>query len=146
MNCWQQLLIILLGIFSFLGILRGFRESKKGNAYGLTRVFAVIGAFVWGDVVVFGFFWFLVSIIALIVNDWLLFLMTVCIFWFLRGIGEMVYWLNQQFSSDNRNPPERFWLHKIFRNDSVWFVMQIISMCVAVMAAVVFLLLFKMWI
>ncbi len=146
MESWQKLFIILWGITSLLMFIKGFRECKdKKNAFGLTSYFTILGAFVWGDAVIFGIFWTLVSLVTLLLNDWILFLLIVSVFWVVRGFGETIYWLDQQFSSVKRNPPENFWFHKYFHNDSVWFIHQIISQCITVTSIIFTIYFTHLW-
>jgi hypothetical protein len=78
-------------------------------------------------------------------NDWLLFWLIVSVFWAVRSWGETIYWLNQQFSTIERNPPKKHILYPIFHNDSVWFVHQIIWQCVTVISIVVSLYFGRLW-
>ncbi|MFH2118290.1 MAG: hypothetical protein ABII10_00940 [Candidatus Paceibacterota bacterium] len=133
----QQTFLIIFALFNFLVFLKAFHECKtKKNAFGLTPLLTLIGAFVWADAVVFGLFWTIVSLAAWLMNDWLLFLLVVSLFWVVRSAGETIYWFNQQFSTVDRNPPEKHMFYSIFHNDSVWFVHQIIWQCVTVLSAV----------
>ena len=137
MESWQRLIVIIWGIISFALFVKGFKESKdKKNAYGLTPFLLLFGAFVWGDAVVFGAFWTLVSVAVFFLNDWVLFLLVISVFWVVRSIGETIYWFNQQFSKVNRNPPEKNWMYKYFHNDSVWFIHQIGWQCVTVISII----------
>ncbi len=146
MENWQRNLIIVYGLFSLIGAIKGFIESNKNkNAFGSSGIFNIIGAFVWGNAVVFGIFWTLVSIITFLLKDWILFLLTISIFWVIRGSGETIYWLNQQFSSIKRNPPGKFWFYKYFHNDSVWFVYQIIWQCVSVISIIFSIYLLRLY-
>ena len=127
---------------AFSGFLKGFYECRhKKQAIALSPLYNLIGAFVWGDVFIFGFFWSLVCLAVLLFNSWQLFLIVLGAFWVVRSLGEMIYWLNQQFSDKARNPPETLWLSKFFPGDSVWFGMQIFWQCILVISAVFLILL-----
>ncbi|OGM28041.1 hypothetical protein A2962_05490 [Candidatus Woesebacteria bacterium RIFCSPLOWO2_01_FULL_39_61] len=146
MSDWQVNVVIVWGTVSLLFCIKGILESKdKRSAFGITPYLLPLGIFVWGDAVIFGLFWFVVSLMTLIVNDWIFFLLIISIFWVVRSVGETVYWINQQFSIINRNPPEKFWFHKYFHNDSVWFIHQIIWQCVTVVSLVTTIYLAKAW-
>lgn len=146
MENWQRTAIIIWGVSSLFLLLKGSKESRnKKNSYGLTPWLLPWGIFVWGDAVVFGFFWSLVSLITLILNDWILFLLTTSVFWVVRSLGEAIYWLNQQFSTINRNPPEKFWVYKYFHNDSVWFIHQIFWQCITVISILFTIYFAKIW-
>jgi hypothetical protein len=138
MEIWQKYIIIIYAIFAFTGSIKGFVESRKGRSYFKPKwgVYNLIGAFVWGDVLVFGIFWALASLASYFMNDWILFLLFISIFWLIRAWGETVYWLNQQFSSVVRVKPSDLWFYKYFKNDSVWFVYQIFWQCIMVISAV----------
>jgi len=109
------------------------------------RFYEVLGGFVWGDVVVFGLFWFLVSIAVLYLQDWILFLLIVSLFWLVRSLGETIYWLNQQFTPRSNNHPKQYLATKIFKNDSVWFAHQIFWQCVTVVTIITSIYLAKLW-
>lgn len=146
MENWQKGLVIVFGVITFIGSIKGLSESKnKKNAYGLTPYLFPFGIFVWGDAVVFGLFWTLVSIVVYLVQDWILFLLIFSVFWAVRSFGETIYWFNQQFSKINRNPPEKFRLYKIFHDDSVWFIFQIFFQCIAVISIIFSIYLAKIW-
>ncbi len=138
MNNYQVIIVGIYGIIAGILFLKSFREcNNNNNAFGENKLLNVIGGFVWADGVVFGLFFSLFSLASLILKDFLLFLLGLSLFWVVRSAGEAIYWFNQQFSAINRNPPEKFCIYNIFKNDSVWFVMQIAWQC----ALVVFLLL-----
>ena len=146
MENWQTAIVVFFLIFSMSGFAIGINESKnRKNAYGKAGIFNLIGAFVWGDVVIFSIFWILVSLVCLILNDWVLFLLIYSVFWLVRSIGETIYWFNQQFSSINRNPPKEMWFFKYFHNDSVWFVYQIYWQCLTVVTIITSVYLTHLW-
>lgn len=137
MTFWQSVFTLLFLFLNLIVLIKGFYETKfKRNAYGLIRPLFFIGVFVWGDAVVFCLFWILSSIITLILGSWYLFLLIFSVFWVVRSLGETIYWFNQQFSSVNRNPSKNLPLYSIFKNDSVWFVYQIIWQCVTVLSII----------
>ncbi len=139
---WQKLIIVIWGVSSFILFVKGFKESKDNkNSYGITPYLLPWGVFVWGDAVVFGLFWTLVSFAVLFLKDWILFLLIISVFWVIRSLGETIYWFNQQYSNINRNPPEKFWFYKYFHNDSVWFIHQIAWQCITV-ASIIFTIYF----
>lgn len=145
MSNWQTILVIVWGAIALFIHLRGTSESGKKNAFGLTPHLLAYGVFVWGDAVIFGLFWFLVSIVILVIQDWILFLLLVSVFWVVRSLGESIYWLNQQFSSLNRNPPEKTRLYSYFHSDSVWFIHQIVWQCITVISVISTIYLSKKW-
>lgn len=142
-----MLILCLLALVSLALCSKGFYESRKNNPYGLTKFFYWMGIFVWADAVVFGAFWFLVSLsILFIIKSWLLFLLIVSVFYFVRSLGETIYWFNQQFSTINRNPPHTLRGYKLFKNDSIWFVYQIWWQCVTVISVITTIYFTVLWI
>lgn len=115
------------------------------NAFGLTYYLNILGIFAWGDAIIFAPFWALVSAVALTLQDWTLFLLIFSLFWLVRSLGETIYWFNQQFSTLNRNPPEKLPGFKFFHNDSIWYIYQIFWQCVTVVSAVFSLYFSKLW-
>lgn len=147
METWQIYIVVLYGTGALIGFLTAFWECwRNKKSYSLTPHLTLYGAFVWGDMVVFGLFWSLVSLVTLLLNDWILFLLIISVFWVVRSVGETIYWFNQQFSRINRNPPEHHKiLYKIFHNDSVWFVYQIYWQCITVVSLIAILYLTRLW-
>ena len=146
MTNWQTEVVIFSGILSLLIFLKGIHETYvKKNPYGLTRPLLFWGIFVWGDAVIFGIFWTLVSVAVLILKDWILFLLIISVFWVVRSFGEAIYWLNQQFSTINRNPPEKLMFYKLFKNDSVWFIYQIFWQSITVVSLIFTIYFAKIW-
>jgi hypothetical protein len=146
MNLIQQVVLLLFFSYSFLGFLIGFYKTKfKKNPFGLSLAFNLLGAFVWGDLVVFGVFWMLAAAAAFLLKDFLLFLLTFSSFWFIRSLGETIYWLLEQFSKKTLNKPETLWTSKIFTGSSCWFAMQIFWQCTAVIFLILSIYLIKLW-
>lgn len=138
-----------LGIFLIINLLiflKGAYETiKKKNSYGWTLGLYPLGIFFWGDAVIFGLFWVIASAISLLLEDWNLFRLIFSVFWVVRSLGEITYWLNQQFSTINRCPPEKLPGIKLFHNDSIWFIYQICWQCVAVAAIISSIYFAKIW-
>lgn len=149
MTTWQQALILFFALVSLLSFLKGIYESKnKKNAYGLIGSWLMPwGIIAWGDAVVFGPFWVIVSTAVLILNDWYLFLLIVSVFWVVRSLGETIYWFNQQFSSKiyEWNKPENLPWHNIFHDDSVWYIHQILWQCAAVISIIASIYFANIW-
>lgn len=146
MQNWQKLFLLLYSLLSLAVFAKGFYECKfRKNAFGLTPYLFFFGIFVWGDVVVFGLFWTGVSLTSLILNDWILFLLVISVFWVVRSLGETIYWFNQQFTGLNKNPANKLPLYSIFENDSVWFIYQIFWQCVTVVSIIFSIYFTKLW-
>ncbi len=146
MEIWQKILILTWGILSLLFFIKGFIESKeKKNSFSKTPLLSVFGIFVWGDAVIFGLFWIFSSITIILLNDWLLFPLILSVFWFVRSLGETIYWLNQQFSPIKRNPPENLLGYRYFKNDSIWFIYQTIWQCITIISIISTIYFVKIW-
>lgn len=145
MVIWQTIFLVLIFIFSFFVSLVAFKHSKTGDTNGETPWLFFIGAFVWADAVVLGLFWILVIGGVLLFGDWLLFWLIMAVFWVVRSFGEIIYWLNEQFAVNHRNPPEKFWIYRFFPNESVWFVIQVFWQCVLVGSIITSVYLFSRW-
>ena len=149
MNKLQQIIILGYGIINLLVFIKGFYESKtKKNAYGLTPYLFFLGIFVWGDAVIFGLFGAISSIVSVLFQNFVLFLLIISIFWIVRSLGETIYWFNQQFSTKmySWNKPENLLFHSVFHNDSIWFVYQIMWQCVTVISVIFSIYLTGLWI
>lgn len=152
MNINIKLLLIIFSLFNLLTVFYGFYKCRyKAHTYGITWWLYPLGIFVWGDAIIFGLFWSLTGLLTLILNDWLLFLLIFSVFWLVRSIGETVFWLNQQFTTVNRYPPEQLLGHKIFQgkiveeNDAIWFVNQIFMQAVTVITIITTIYLTHLW-
>lgn len=144
MTPWQQILIAFAGFNLFLFI-RSVIECKHNNSYKLSKLLFPLGIYVWGDALVISIFWALVSLLSVVVGNLYLFLTFVSLFWVVRSFGETIYWLNQQFSSTKREPPEKVELYSLVKNDSVWFIQQIKNQCITVIALVASIYFTSLW-
>lgn len=142
----QATVVVLWGFLGLAISLAGFYQCRsRRKAYGATPLLLPFGSFVWGDAAIFGLFWLAAALVCFLLGDWLLFLLITSLFWVVRSLGEMIYWFNQQFSKVNRNPPEDKLIFRIFHNDAVWFVYQIVWQCVLVAALVASIYLTHLW-
>jgi len=146
MNTYQMLFLVLYGVFSCYILIVGVKKVKLENKpFHTTPQLLPLGIFVWGDAVILGTFWVLVTLIALVSHSWDLFLLFVSVFWLVRSIGEVVYWLNQQFSQLKRNPPEKLFLYTLFPNESIWFAYQLFWQCIAVISVILTIYFTHLW-
>ena len=147
MQPWQQLIIATYGLVALIAFISCYRACYyHKKSFEETPFFAFLfSGFVRADNVIFGLFWFMVSLIILFLQDWILFLLILSVFWLVRAIGETHYWFLQQFHPREGNQPEKFWFYRIFHNDSVWFVNQIYWQCVTVITAVTTIYLAYLW-
>lgn len=147
MEIWQNILIISYTIISALLFVKSLHECYfRKKAYANFYPLVVIGGFVWGDGVVFGSFWTVISLFCFILKDWILFLFIFSLFWLVRSIGEAIFWLNQQFMPMKRYKPEDFPLFFLFHDESVYFVNQIIFQCLTVVSLIASIFAGRLWI
>jgi hypothetical protein len=145
MEIWQSyILIVLAFIGMYLGTRGLYESSIRKNAFGQVHT-GPLGMYVWGDCVVIGPFWVLVALICLAFKDFSLFMLIFCLFWMVRSIGETIYWLNEQHSTQKRVNIKQKFLYKYFHNDSILFIYQITHQCITVIAIVASLYFAKMW-
>lgn len=135
-----QFIFIGIGLYGLIGLLSclvGLRQSyQRQNPYGLTPWLLPYGSFVWGDAVLLGLFWTVVSVVCLWLNNVQLFLIIQAIFWMVRSAGEIIYWFLQQFATVKRDLPHTLVGHQIFPGESIWFAYQVAWQIVLVMASV----------
>lgn len=139
-------LMAMFGVFSFLVCVRGLNEvTKKGRTFSNTRLLFWMGIFVWGDAVIIGLFWTLVSFVCILLNDSLLFALIVSVFWVVRSHGETIYWLNQQYAPMVRNHPKDMVGFHLFKDDSIWFIYQIAWQSIMVVSIIMTIFLVDKW-
>lgn len=142
----MNLLLVLFGLYSLIGFILGVKNTWfKKNPYGLARWFSFLGAFVWVDAVTFGLFFFLASLVSLILQNVILLLLIFSVFWTVRSIGETIYWFLEQFVNPHKNKPETLHGHKFFPGDSIYIHYQIFWQCVSVVSIIVSVYLFTRW-
>lgn len=141
-----MIFILIYSLFSFLVALKGFYKStKRGEVFKLTPYLSWMGIFVWGDAFIIGFFWSLVSLLSYLLQDFLLFLLSASVFWLVRSVGEILYWINEQFAQTHRNEPKNLIAYRFFKNDSIYFVYQIFWQCIAVVSTITTIYLSAIW-
>lgn len=146
MTIWQQVAITIYIVLSLIALIKGFHEVKtKKNPFGLAGYLFFLGIFVWGDAIIFGLFWTITSLIALLLKDWYLFLLTVSLFWAVRSAGEIIYWLNEQFTDRHRNPPHNLRFYSFFNSEAIWFVYQIFWQCILIISLILSIYLVSLW-
>jgi len=143
MESWQLYLLIIYCALAIIFTITGLILSRRGKAYKKFWPLNLIGAFVWGDALIFGPFWILSSIIAMLAQRWFVFELIFLCFWLVRSFGETIYWFNQQFSSTIREKPETVIFYPLVKNNSVWFLMQIWWQCITAASLVLLILLLR---
>ena len=114
--------IVWLG-YGLVG-LWGWYQNRR-NPFGLARGLTPLGAFVWGDGLIIGIFWIMACGVMLILNRADLFGLVWLIFWWVRAMGEVGYWLNEQFISKHRNKPKDLWGHELLPGEAIYFGYQL---------------------
>lgn len=146
MNYLQGAFLIFVALYSVLSFSLGLRQMYfKKNPYGLTPLFYLLGGFVWTDTVIFGLFFFLVSVASLLLSNINLFFLVYSVFWVVRSIGEEIYWFLEQFAVKHRNHPSTLRGVKFFPEDSIWIGYQIFWQCITVMSIISSVYFFKLW-
>lgn len=143
MENWQTITITILVILAILFFIVGLINVKRGKAYQKFWPLNIIGAFVWGDAIIFGPFWIVSSVVSLWLKNWQLFEIIFLCFWLVRSLGETIYWFLQQFSEVKREPPERIWFYRFVKSDAVWFIFQIWWQCITIVSLVLLILLLR---
>jgi len=137
MTTFQFSCLIVYGLVSLFALIKGLDQAfKKNNSFGQPNFLFWLGIFVWADALILGLFWCLVSLVCFLLQDWLLFLLIISVFWTVRSLGEIIYWLNQQFSPIIRNPPKNLLGFSWLKNDSIWFIYQLFWQCIMVVSIV----------
>ena len=147
MDTIQTIFISIFGSVSLFTSIWGIKELLiKKNHFKEPRFLFWLGIFVWGDATILGIFWFLTSLICFFLHDWILFLLIISIFWVVRSLGEIIYWINQQFSPINRNPPTNLFGYKLFDNESIWFAYQVFWQCIMIVSIISSIYFTNLWI
>jgi hypothetical protein len=123
-----------------------YQSVVRRNSYGYTPWFYFMGSFVWGDALIYGLFWTLTTPVVYFYSSWYLFWVLISVFWVVRGFGETIFWFNQQFSTIQRYPAQALPGYRFFKNDSIWFVYQIVAQCVTVVAIISAIFFSALWV
>ncbi len=146
MLTWQTGILIGLIVINIGLLIAAIRQSfVKGNSYGHTSWLIPIGIFVWGDALIYSPFWIASALTSYLLRDWLLFCLIVSVYWAVRGLGETIFWLNQQFSQKHIYPANTLPGYFLVKNNSIWFIYQIITQCVTVVGIILSLYFGKVW-
>lgn len=145
MSQLQFILIVLFLCINIFLFFKGLHHCQRKNSFGLTRWLGWLGMFVWGDVVVLSVFWVIASVICLLLQDVLLFLLIVSVFWLVRSLGETMYWFLQQFALVKRDPPESLKGFGLVKNEAIWFMYQVMWQCITVVSIIATLYLGQLW-
>ncbi len=110
------------------------------------------GSFVWEDLLVFSLFNLLSIFAILIVRDWRVGLLVFLVFWVVRNIGEVIYWLFQQFCQPTVYPHNQYASFRLIRkflgeisNQQCFILMQVLHESLMAATLVLLLLLMINW-
>lgn len=129
--------IALTGISLIVLFFSYDRVVIKRNPFGLTRWLFPLGIFVWGDGLLISIFWLLLSVAAFMLQDAWFWFCAISLFWLVRSLGEVVYWLLQQFMRPDTNHPGSLWGNGLYQGESIWFAYQVAWQCAAVVSGLV---------
>lgn len=146
LKCWV-ITNLLLFFFSIFRIKKSQTNVRFIYSWGF-----LFGAFVWEDLMIFSFFHFLSTSIALLLNDFRFFLLFFLTFWLVRSLGETLYFFLQQFIRPKHHPHEiskHFKLIKFFlgnvSNQKSFIIVQVFQQIVATISLSLLILLFLYW-
>ena len=132
------LYLVSLIIAGLTTILAFSQVKRKRSLKSIFLPLEIQGSFVWADGIIFGPFWFLVSLGFLSVKpeNWRWFATFFLVFWLIRSTGEVIYWLNNQFQPlrmDKLNSQSFLFLKNFFHQSNyiASFVYQIFWQCVS---------------
>jgi hypothetical protein len=145
MVSWQSLLLVIFLSLQIILFIKSRQECKNGCSFTLTHWLAPLGMFVWGDVLVLSLFWFFAGLVALLLQDVVLFLLIVSTFWLVRSIGETIYWFHQQFATVKRDLPHTLLGYSLVKNEAIWFMYQVMWQCVTVVTLLTTIYLSHQW-
>lgn len=147
MSHLQQLFLLAVLAYALSAVTLAWKACRhKKWAFRQTPQYYMLGSFVYGDAFIFGIFWSAVVGVVLFLQDWLLFWFIWAVFWAIRGLGETIYWFNEQFAVKPLNPHHTLPWNDIFHDGSVWFVYQIICQCVTVVAVILSIYFGVLWV
>jgi hypothetical protein len=121
------------------------KAAHRGRAFQTTPYLVWMGIFVWADALIIGPFWVFTSLISIILNDGILFCLIASVFWIVRAMGEVVYWIQEQFASKHRNTPQSLWGESLFRGELIWVIYQLMWQCISVAAIILAIYFGYMW-
>jgi hypothetical protein len=98
------------------------------------RYLFIFGSFVWEDALVFSLFWIISSLILLYLNSLKALIALILIFIIVRGLGELIYSLFQQFQKDETYRPFDFGFRHLHRRN-IFIIYQVLALSAVTLAA-----------
>jgi len=139
--------LVSLALFIF-SVAKARIESDDGIWIFLPFVLTLLnGTFILGDAIVFSLLFFIVSLVLIYKNDFRYTLLTFLLFWIVRSAGEVVYWLNYQFTSIHPHPVmnQLEFLTGPISEKSVYILYQAANQAILVVWLIVLFVLIKNW-
>ncbi|MCB9806909.1 hypothetical protein H6768_03370 [Candidatus Peribacteria bacterium] len=146
--------LILLVVFFFSLTFIAYRKivSYKGKIHFTYTWAALMGGFVWEDVLIFSIYGGISSILTLLFRDYRLGILFFLVFWIVRSAGETLYFFLQQFIEPKHDPhaiDNHFvLLRKVFQTLSYQqclIIMQITFQSIMMFSIAGLILLLKFW-
>lgn len=129
-----------LALISLVVTLEALKNCRREKFYQDTFLLFPLGIYVWGDALVLGPFWLAVAVSGFFVPLIWLGRLTL-LFFALRSLYEVIYWINHQVSARSYRPPLGRHLKWLGANEAA-IVYQVAHTC---LAAVWLLLLLASW-
>lgn len=133
-----------------LALMSGRKIYQNPNRLDFIYTYAFLnGAFVWEDMLVFGFFHVTSVAIGLVFGDLRLFLLLFILFWTVRSAGEILYFFLQQFIQPRHHPHkittplQRFFGH--ITDQKSFILMQVFLQTILIISLFAMILLIGNW-
>jgi hypothetical protein len=139
--------LISLALFMF-AVTKARAEKESGIWIFLPFILTLLnGTFILGDAIVFSIFFFIASLVLIYKNDIRYTLLTFLMFWIVRSAGEVVYWLNYQFTFIHPHPVRNQleFLTGSIPESSVYILYQAANQALLIAFLILLFLLIKNW-
>lgn len=146
------LLWIIINVYFFFHSLFKIRNGKENECEFIYPLGFLIGVFVYEDLLVYSLYSILVAFISLFFSDFKILILGGLVFWFIRGLGETMYFMFQQFTTPNFHPHNisgHFALLKKFvgniSDQKCFIIMQVLLQTVTMLSLFFLILLLMNW-
>lgn len=130
----MELACVLFVVFSFVVWIRSVWEAMwKQNAFGVTPWLLPLGIYVWGDGVILSLYWLVLGIVSWWCGG-LVFGLGAGAFWMVRSMGEVHYWMLEQFVDNKRNKPQDLFGYQWVRSEAIYFYYQLVNQVILVIS------------
>lgn len=133
-----QVLLFLVGAFSFG---TAIQKGKKGGFYTDTAGLLPLGIFVWGDALILGPFWMIAALLFTFLSP-LEILRFFLIFFLVRALYEVVYWITHQVVKREYRPPLFRRIQWLQANEAA-ILYQLLNMCQVILCAFALLITYR---